>query len=90
MQMTECNLFHAQQECFGLEQISDGLCFGLEKNIVDTFFDVQAPVDKIIFCWGVSKSRRLGRHIAALTGSQLIFDNYVRCCRRCFESDGIA
>jgi predicted CoA-substrate-specific enzyme activase len=70
------DLIHAQQEGFGLEQICDGLCFGLAKNIVDTVFGAQAPSGGIVFCGGVSKNRRVGQHISDLTGSQLIIDDF--------------
>ena len=32
------DLVHAQQEGYLLEEICDGLCWGLAKNIVDTLF----------------------------------------------------
>ena len=69
------DLVHAQQEGFSLEQICDGLCYGLAKNIVDTLFGGQIAQDPIIFCGGVSQNRAVVRHIQALTGKTLIAED---------------
>jgi len=66
------DLVHAQQAGCTLPAICDGLCLGLARNIVDTLFaaaDVQGPV---IFTGGVSLNRAVVRHLAALTGMQII------------------
>ncbi len=66
------DLIHAQQEGYGLEEISDGLCHGLAKNIVDTLFTVdRRPAGEVLFCGGVSKNRAVARHISELTGLEL-------------------
>lgn len=69
------DLVHAQQEGFSLEQICDGLCYGLAKNIVDTLFGGQMAQDPIIFCGGVSQNRAVVRHIQALTRKTLIAED---------------
>jgi predicted CoA-substrate-specific enzyme activase len=62
------DLIHAQQEGYRLEEISDGLCRGLAKNIVDTLFSAEIGDGAIVFCGGVSINRAVVGHIAELTG----------------------
>ncbi|MEE4242634.1 MAG: BadF/BadG/BcrA/BcrD ATPase family protein, partial [Desulfopila sp.] len=50
------DLIHAQQEGYQYEEISDGLCAGLAKNIVDTLFTAGEVPPDILFCGGVSKN----------------------------------
>jgi predicted CoA-substrate-specific enzyme activase len=65
------DLIHAQQEGYGLAEISDGLCRGLARNIVDTLFTEDIGADtaagELIFCGGVAKNRAVARHITELT-----------------------
>ncbi|MFZ5571331.1 MAG: acyl-CoA dehydratase activase [Thermodesulfobacteriota bacterium] len=68
------DLIHAQQEGYRIEEISDGLCYGLAKNIVDTLLTGPAPVGPMLFCGGVSKNRAVAGHIRRLTGMDLITD----------------
>ena len=66
------DLIHAQQEGYQLDEISDGLCRGLAKNIVDTLFSSkQLPHRKIVFCGGVAKNKAVASHIRELTGLTL-------------------
>lgn len=68
------DLVHAQQEGYTLEQICDGLCYGLAKNIVDTLSmdrDLNSP---IIFTGGVSNNRAVVRHIQSIIGKEIIVD----------------
>ncbi len=66
------DLIHAQQEGYQLDQISNGLCLGLAKNIVDTLFSSENfPEGKIIFCGGVAKNSAVVQHIEQLTGSRI-------------------
>jgi predicted CoA-substrate-specific enzyme activase len=68
------DLVHAQQEGYSLEQICDGLCYGLAKNIVDTLCmdrDAHAP---IIFTGGVSRNRAVVHHIESITGKEVLAD----------------
>lgn len=63
------DLIHAQQEGYSLEEISEGLCRGLAKNIVDTLFVKAEPVaGEIVFCGGVAKNPAVVGHMARLTG----------------------
>ncbi|HBG18108.1 MAG TPA: CoA activase [Desulfobulbaceae bacterium] len=67
------DLIHAQQEGYQLDEISDGLCRGLARNIVDTLFSSQKPPQgKIIFCGGVAKNQAVAGHITELTGLTLV------------------
>ncbi len=60
------DLIHAQQEGYQYEEISDGLCSGLAKNIVDTLFVSQSTPQRIIFCGGVAKNKSVVGHIEKL------------------------
>jgi predicted CoA-substrate-specific enzyme activase len=66
------DLVHAQQEGYLLEQICDGLCLGLAKNIVDTLFGGRMPSDPIIFTGGVARNRAVVRHLQSLTAKTII------------------
>ncbi len=68
------DLVHAQQEGYTLEEICDGLCHGLAKNIVDTLFVGEKPLDPIIFTGGVSKNRVVVKHLQSLIGKDIIVD----------------
>lgn len=70
------DLIHAQQEGYSLSEISDGLCYGLAKNIVDTLFSGGTRAEgPILFCGGVSKNRAVKRHLEQLTGVSLVVDD---------------
>ncbi|MBN2060778.1 MAG: CoA activase [Deltaproteobacteria bacterium] len=68
------DLVHAQQEGYSLEQICDGLCYGLARNIADTLSMDKEEFNPIIFTGGVSKNRAVVRHIASITGKDIIVD----------------
>jgi predicted CoA-substrate-specific enzyme activase len=65
------DLIHAQQEGYQYEEISDGLCHGLAKNIVDTLFSADTPPGEILFCGGVSRNRAVAGHIEKLASISL-------------------
>ncbi len=65
------DLIHAQQEGYQYEEISDGLCSGLAKNIVDTLFVSQSIPERIIFCGGVAKNKSVTDHIERLASVSL-------------------
>ncbi|MBW1783406.1 MAG: CoA activase [Deltaproteobacteria bacterium] len=68
------DLVHAQQEGYTLEQICDGLCYGLAKNIVDTLSLDRELFNPIIFTGGVSHNRAVVHHIRSITGKEIIVD----------------
>ena len=69
------DLIHAQQEGYGIEQICDGLCYGLSKNIVNTLFKFNHSGEKIIFCGGVSLNESVKKHLEKMTNCQFITDS---------------
>ena len=68
------DLIHAQQEGYSIEQICDGLCYGLAKNITNTLFKYSHVGEKIIFCGGVSHNIAVKTHLENITGYQFIVD----------------
>jgi len=70
------DLIHAQQEGYRLEQICDGLCHGLAKNIVDTVFGASQADHPILLCGGVSQNQAVRSHIESLTNTSMIVPKY--------------
>jgi predicted CoA-substrate-specific enzyme activase len=68
------DLVHAQQEGYSLEQICDGLCRGLARNIVDTLSMERELSTPVVFTGGVSRNRAVIRHLEDLTGTELAVD----------------
>jgi predicted CoA-substrate-specific enzyme activase len=68
------DLVHAQQEGYSLEEICDGLCYGLAKNIVDTLMKGEQANPPIIFTGGVARNRAVARHIQSIIGLNIIAD----------------
>jgi predicted CoA-substrate-specific enzyme activase len=68
------DLVHAQQEGYSLEQICDGLCHGLARNIVDTLSMDREACAPILFTGGVSKNDAVVRHIESITGKDVVVD----------------
>lgn len=69
------DLIHAQQEGFSLEEICDGLCYGLAKNVVDAVFD-ESDYSQIVMAGGVSLNAGVIKHIRQLTDAEIIVDDY--------------
>lgn len=70
------DLIHAQQEGYSLPEICDGICYGLARNIVDTLFKNSEINRPLIFAGGVSRNRAVARHIAVLTGTQPVSNEF--------------
>ncbi len=70
------DLIHAQQEGYNVEQICDGLCHGLAKNLSNTLFKNKNIGDEIIFCGGVSHNISVKNHLESITGHQFITDSF--------------
>ena len=68
------DLIHAQQEGHQLAEISDGLCRGLAKNLVDTLFAGDVEEGTLLFCGGVSKNQVVQHHVEQLAGLTLTVD----------------
>ena len=70
------DLIHAQQEGYDIEQICDGLCHGLAKNISNTLFTNKNIGKKIIFCGGVASNISVKNHLEKITGHGFITDSH--------------
>ncbi|MDM8516392.1 acyl-CoA dehydratase activase [Desulfobacterales bacterium HSG16] len=70
------DLIHAQQEGYGLDEISDGLCYGLARNVVDTLFGGDKPGGTVLFCGGVAKNQAVANHISQLIGTDVLVNEY--------------
>jgi predicted CoA-substrate-specific enzyme activase len=70
------DLAHAQQEGYSLEEICDGLCHGLAKNIVDTLMKGEDPDPPFLFAGGVSRNRAVVRHMESLIGVEVLVDEF--------------
>ncbi|MBU0996047.1 MAG: CoA activase [Proteobacteria bacterium] len=74
---TRCSVFaktdlvHAQQEGYSLNQIADGLCRGLAKNIVDTLFGSGRKEGLVVFSGGVSRNTAVVRHIRSMINQEI-------------------
>ncbi|UCH79988.1 MAG: hypothetical protein JSW20_09585 [Nitrospiraceae bacterium] len=68
------DLVHAQQEGYSLEEICDGLCKGLAKNIADTLFKGAKINSPLLFTGGVSKNRAVTGHLQSIIGMDITAD----------------
>ncbi len=60
------DLIHAQQEGFSVSQISDGLCEGLAKNVLDTLLPDRYVRTPLILAGGVSMNQAVVKHFSQL------------------------
>lgn len=60
------DLIHAQQEGYSVGQISDGLCEGLAKNVIDTLFPDSNIRTPLILAGGVSMNSAVVKHFRNL------------------------
>ena len=70
------DLIHAQQEGFSIEEICDGLSYGLARNVADTLFSNANFNPPLIFVGGVSRNRAVVKHIEAMAGMRVLTDDY--------------
>ena len=70
------DLIHAQQQGYSIEEICDGLSYGLVRNIADTLFSNVKPAAPMIFCGGVSKNRAVAKHFAKVLGIEIVTHEY--------------
>ncbi|MFW6361405.1 MAG: acyl-CoA dehydratase activase [Spirochaetota bacterium] len=68
------DLIHAQAEGYSLEEICDGLCVGLAKNIADTLTSDEAPPKPIACAGGVSKNNAVLHHLEQLLHTDIEVD----------------
>ncbi|HQK99685.1 MAG TPA: acyl-CoA dehydratase activase [Smithellaceae bacterium] len=60
------DLIHAQQEGYSIGQISDGLCEGLAKNVIDTLIPDSSVREPLILAGGVSMNTAVVKHFRNL------------------------
>ncbi len=60
------DLIHAQQEGYSVEEICDGLCCGLARNLVATLFSDQEVPQPLLFVGGVACNQAVVRHLERL------------------------
>ncbi len=68
------DLIHAQQQGYDIQQICDGLCFGLAQNLANTLFNQGLVNPKVFFCGGVSQNLAVRHHLSAITGIEFVVD----------------
>ncbi|HKI87851.1 MAG TPA: BadF/BadG/BcrA/BcrD ATPase family protein, partial [Draconibacterium sp.] len=69
------DLIHAQQEGYSLEEICDGLCYGLAKNIVDSVFHRDSFLN-VVAAGGVALNRAVIGHIEQITKIDISVNQY--------------
>jgi len=70
------DLIHAQQEGYSISQISDGLCEGLAKNVIDTLMPDQNIKTPLILAGGVSMNQAVVKHFRNLLQTEPIIDEH--------------
>ncbi|MDI6726785.1 MAG: acyl-CoA dehydratase activase, partial [Smithellaceae bacterium] len=70
------DLIHAQQEGYSLGQISDGLCEGLAKNVIDTLMAGQEIPAPMVIAGGVSMNQAVVKHFRHLLQTEPILSPY--------------
>jgi predicted CoA-substrate-specific enzyme activase len=69
------DLIHAQQEGYSLSAISDGLCRGMAKNLVDTLFQDSDITGPVLFTGGVSANQAVATQIKDMLDVPMIIDS---------------
>ncbi len=70
------DLIHAQQEGYSVGQISDGLCEGLAKNVLDTLIPESCVPQPLILAGGVSMNSAVVKHFRNLLSIEPIIGQY--------------
>jgi len=70
------DLIHAQQEGYSIGQISDGLCEGLAKNVIDTLIPDSNIPTPLILAGGVSMNTAVVKHFRNLLQVEPIIGEY--------------
>lgn len=70
------DLIHAQQEGYSIGQISDGLCEGLAKNVIDTLMPDQKLREPLILAGGVSMNQAVVKHFKSLLHIEPVIGPY--------------
>ena len=70
------DLIHAQQEGYSIGQISDGLCEGLARNVIDTLMPDQEVRTPLVIAGGVSMNQAVVKHFCSLLKVTPVIDEY--------------
>ena len=70
------DLIHAQQEGYSVGQISDGLCEGLAKNVIDTLIPDSNIRMPLILAGGVSMNSAVVKHFRNLLQTEPVIGEY--------------
>ncbi|MRR16040.1 MAG: CoA activase [Deltaproteobacteria bacterium] len=70
------DLIHAQQEGYSIGQISDGLCEGLAKNVIDTLIPDSNICTPLVVAGGVSMNAAVIKHFRNLLGAEPIISDH--------------
>jgi predicted CoA-substrate-specific enzyme activase len=70
------DLIHAQQEGYSIGQISDGLCEGIAKNVIDTLMPDQNIRTPLILAGGVSMNEAVVKHFRNLLQTEPVIDEH--------------
>ena len=70
------DLIHAQQEGYSIGQISDGLCEGLAKNVIDTLIPDSKIHTPLILAGGVSMNSAVVKHFRNLLQAEPIIGEH--------------
>lgn len=70
------DLIHAQQEGYSVGQISDGLCEGLAKNVIDTLIPDSNIYTPLVLAGGVSMNAAVIKHFRNLLGVEPIISEH--------------
>lgn len=70
------DLIHAQQEGYSVGQISDGLCEGLAKNVMDTLISDSRIREPLILAGGVSMNSAVVKHFSNLLQSRPVIGEH--------------
>jgi predicted CoA-substrate-specific enzyme activase len=70
------DLIHAQQEGYSVGQISDGLCEGLARNVIDTLVPDSSIRTPLILAGGVSMNAAVVKHFTQLLQTQPVIGEH--------------
>ncbi len=70
------DLIHAQQEGYSIGQISDGLCEGLARNVIDTLIPDQNIRTPLVLAGGVAMNQAVVKHFRHLLQTNPVIDEH--------------
>ncbi len=70
------DLIHAQQEGYTLEEICDGLCHGLARNLIDAVVNGTLPACDVVMSGGVALNAAVVRHVGEILDREVQTNEY--------------